>query len=348
MKVLGRWSCAWVCFAFMWGIGVSEASTESSSHSTPWGELRFGGSADTSHDVLGLSLWTELRKIAGSRWFASMAGEAGRERYPFYDLNRWAGALGIGRILSDHLDAEIRYRWQHIHLFHIDPGTDPAIRSVAGSKEIGTWMLGMKLDTRDDAHRPTKGVRGILKAEAALRQFGSDHRFVRLEGDWAWYGRPFLGWKEGWEDLVLAEHLAIGWVEDFEGEGGEVPFFERYFVGGSSTVRGHRRRWLSPRGMGGVFVGGHLQLINNIELRLPILKDKLHRRLWTAAFFDVGRAFRRISEVGDFGYGVGIGLRYVVDLWEIHGVLRADYGFNPAREGDDTRSTLHVTFGMPF
>ncbi len=67
-----------------------------------------------------------------------------------------------------------------------------------------------------------------------------------------------------------------------------------------------------------------------------------------AAFFDAGRAFRRFSEIGDFGYGVGGGLRYVVHCWKLHGVLRADYAFSLDHEGDDAVSRLHVTFGVPF
>ena len=182
-----------------------------------------------------------------------------------------------------------------------------------------------------------------------MRGWGGDYNFGRLGSDFAIYLTPLREKAAGtlWEDLTFAEHLRLGWMEDF-GSSDEVPFFERYFVGGASTVRGHRGYWLTPRGVDDQFVGGEIEMINNVEARLPVFKETFHRRLSTAAFFDVGRAYRRFSNVGDFGYGAGMGLRYVVHFWEIDGVLRADYGINLSREGDDSSARFHITFGSLF
>ena len=139
----------------------------------------------------------------------------------------------------------------------------------------------------------------------------------------------------------------MGWVEEFD-DNSQVPFFERYFAGGTKTVRGHRSRWLTPRGLEDQFVGGEILLVNNVEARMPIFVDRFDRRLSAAVFFDAGRAFRKFSDVGDFGYGLGGGLRYVVKLWQLEGVARADYGFSLDDEGDDATSRLHLSFGVPF
>ena len=163
------------------------------------------------------------------------------------------------------------------------------------------------------------------------------------------YVTPFRGTASGtWlGDVTFVEHARFGYVEGI-GDTDDPPFFERYFVGGSSTVRGHRSRWLTPRGLEQQFVSGEIELINNIEARVPVLPETFDGRLSVAAFFDVGRAYRRFSEIGDFGYGVGAGLRYVVKVWKLHGVVRMDYGFSLDNEGDDSTSKLHVTLGLPF
>lgn len=165
----------------------------------------------------------------------------------------------------------------------------------------------------------------------------------------ALYWSPFRERPTGTvlDEVTLVEHLRLGWVEAFN-DTDAVPFFERYFVGGTNTVRGHRSRWLSPRGQDDQFVGGEVQLVNNLEARTPIFPRLFDRQLSAAAFFDLGRAYRRFSDVGDFGYGVGFGLRYIVHWLFVHGVARADYGFNFDDEGDDASSRLHVTFGLPF
>jgi len=43
-----------------------------------------------------------------------------------------------------------------------------------------------------------------------------------------------------------------------------------------------------------------------------------------------------------------VGLRTIVHFWEIHGVLRADFGVNLAREDDDSSTRLNIIFGSPF
>lgn len=113
-------------------------------------------------------------------------------------------------------------------------------------------------------------------------------------------------------------------------------------------MRGSRSRWYSPRGIDQEFVGGELQIVNNVEARLPIFARWFDRRLSAATFFDLGRSWHHWSEIGDFGYGVGAGLRYRVRLGPLSGVARADYGVNLDREGDNTASHVHLTFGLPF
>jgi outer membrane protein assembly factor BamA len=96
------------------------------------------------------------------------------------------------------------------------------------------------------------------------------------------------------------------------------------------------------------FVGGEWQFTNNVEARKPIFADSFNRQLSAALFFDVGRAYRKLSDFGDFGYGVGGGLRYVVRAGPLSGVARADYGVSFDQEGDDSTTRLHLTFGLPF
>ena len=325
---------------------AAEASQENS-HQTPFGTLRFDGSGDVSGEAQRLSLWTQLRQIGGSPWFAFLEGRVSQEKYRNYDLHRWGGSIGVGRALSQDADLDLRYRGDRTSVFDVSPETDLAIRSENGLNETGAWGLFFQKDRRDDPHDTMEGFRLRLLGELALEEAGGDYNFGRLEADWAWYGNPFWEREGILGELTFVEHFRVGWVENF-GSTEDVPFFERYFMGGASTVRGHRSRWLSPRGIGDQFIGGEFQLLNNVEVRLPVFKEWFNRRLSVAGFFDMGRAFRRLSDAGDLSYGLGAGLRYVVHLWKIHGVLRADYGFNLAPEGDDATSALHITFGMPF
>ena len=304
------------------------------------GRLKIDGSGDYSENNQELNIRAQLRDLFHTHWFVSGEGKLGRDLYRDYDLTRVGAQAAVGRALDGSTDLTASYRLEEVNVFHVSPDATPAYRNAAGRNTLGILGLSFNRDQRDDSTAATRGTRVQLTGELAWRGVGSSDNFGRLESDFSFYATP-------WKDLTLVEHLRLGWMEDF-GPNDEVPFFERYFVGGSSTVRGHRGRWLTPRGIDDQFIGGEIEAVNNVEARWPILKELFHRRLTGAVFFDAGRAFRRFSDVGEFGYGLGAGLRYAVHCGPIQGVLRADMGFNPDPKEDDSTANLHITFGMPF
>lgn len=322
------------------GVGTVEARV---------GKAKVYGDGDISSDTQELSVGLEVRELFDRPLFIFGEGRVGQEKFRHYDLHHWGDKWGVGYALDPATDFSATYRLHNYSLFDIGPETDPEIRSVQGLSTVSALGLSFKHDRRDDPLYPTTGYRLRVGAEAGLHGLGGDYDFGRLESNFAFYLSPFRESAAGrwWEEVTFAEHLRLGWVGSF-GSTDEVPFFERYFVGGASTVRGHRGRWLTPRRLDDQFVGGQAQLVNNIEARLPVFKETFRRRLSGAAFFDLGRAYHRFSQIGNFGYGLGVGLRYIVKIWQMEGVARMDLGFNPAREDDDSRARLHLTFGVPF
>jgi outer membrane protein insertion porin family len=93
---------------------------------------------------------------------------------------------------------------------------------------------------------------------------------------------------------------------------------ERFFAGGSRTVRGVAEGGLGPRDFFGA-AGGRMMLVLNQEARVPIYK-------WVrgVAFVDAGNIFVRptaanLSDlVGSLGFGVRVATPFAL--------LRADYG----------------------
>lgn len=333
---------------------VEEAATsaaEAAQVSADFGPVELTGTGDITEETQGLEIEARRRGLFGSPAFLSAAGRVGQEKFIHYDMDRWGGSLGLGWALGPQTELIGAYRWDRSSVRAVSPTTDPDIRSVSGLSDVTALVLTFRHDTTNWPHFPTAGRSLRLLGELSAEALGGDYNFARLDFEFAGYLSPFNPEeKEGgwWRKVTLVEHFRVGYAQDL-GSTDEVPFFERYFAGGASTVRGHRNRWLSPRGDGEVFVGGELLLLNNIEARLPLFEEALGpRRLSAAVFFDAGRSFRHLSDVGDFGYGLGAGLRYGVRLWKVNGVLRLDVGFNPAPEGDDTSAAWHLTFGTPF
>lgn len=326
---------------------TTERITESIAIGQQIGKIRWYGSGHLWGNVMRGRGGAQLRELSGTPWFLSAEARGEQEQRLAYDLRRWGGTGGVGRALNETTDLLATYRLDSYKVFNTSPTVDPAFRTVAGRTAVTALGLGLQHDSRDDPWYPTTGYKAKVGGEVAVEGLGGDYDFVRLDSDVAGYVTPFRD-RDSWlADVTFVERLKVGWVEEFD-DNSQVPFFERYFAGGTKTVRGHRSRWLTPRGLEDQFVGGEILLVNNVEARMPIFADQFDRRLSAAVFFDAGRAFRKFSDIGDFGYGVGGGLRYVVHLWKLAGVARADYGVSLDNEGDDSTSRLHLSFGVPF
>jgi outer membrane protein insertion porin family len=128
-----------------------------------------------------------------------------------------------------------------------------------------------------------------------------------------------------------------------------IPYSERYFLGGASSVRGWGRYQIGPTNENGLPVGGRTLIEGNAELRFSL------SGAWGAAtFIDAGRvgedswdwSFRSIRT------SVGAGLRYT----SLIGVARADvaYQLNPipglrvAGRELTRRWRLHLSIGHAF
>lgn len=310
--------------------------------------VRLRGSGRISDSTQQVRGGVEVKNILPRNLVITGEGRFSHERRLPYDLRQWGGELGVGRALSDADSVVATYRLDGYKVYNVGNNSDPAFRSVKGRSQVSALGAAWRHDTRDDRYYPTSGIRSKLGGELALEALGGDYDFGRLEAEIAAYATPFRERPDSLlNQITLVEHFKTGWVENF-GASDDVPFFERYFVGGSATVRGHRSRWLTPRGLEQQFVGGEILVVNNVEARVPIFPKTFNRQLSAATFFDAGRSYRRFSDIGDFGYGVGVGLRYVAHWWRLHGVVRADWGINLQNEGDDSKARLHVTIGVPF
>ena len=127
----------------------------------------------------------------------------------------------------------------------------------------------------------------------------------------------------------------------------DIPIDERFFDGGSTTVRSFAERDLGPHN-NGYPIGGDFFTVFNVEYTFPIFGE-----LQGAAFVDAGNLLPNVDNyfadgvsagLEDMRYAIGLGLRYKLPV----GPIRLDYGYNPDRhQGEDT-GAFHFSFGFAF
>lgn len=241
---------------------------------------------------------------------SSLIGERSREQFQAVSLvtsrssvtweqrARIAGSLGVS----------YAYTFERNHTVDTRP-PDPFAPAFDITVNIARFNAAAAWDTRDD---PTDTMRGLFASstiEFAPEAVGSDIRFVR-QLQQAYYFRP-------WRRMVFASAARVGVVAALGGQ--ELIVSERFFAGGSRTVRGIAEEGLGGRDFFGDPTGGQALLVLNQEVRFPIYKW-----LRGVGFVDAGNVFTRPRDItfGDLVGSTGVGLRLATPF----ALLRVDYG----------------------
>ena len=138
-------------------------------------------------------------------------------------------------------------------------------------------------------------------------------------------------------------------IDAFGSDQSAVPFFKRYFLGGSTNVRGWGRFEVSPLNDRGLPIGGATSFDFSTEVRVPIW-----RNLGGVVFLDGGNVWEDPWDfnVSNLRYDVGPGLRYATPI----GPIRIDLGYQLNRitglqvDGEDEprRFRFHFSIGHAF
>lgn len=251
-----------------------------------------------------------------------------------YDEERKGGDISLGwKMFDEWTKTYLTYKYEEVSISNINQAAVQAIRNEEGSFSTSSFGPSIVRSTLDNVFDPASGTRHSLSAEMAGGIFGGDRDFTRYILDSRWYHPVPL-------DFVFSLHFRGGLVEEF-GDTVSVPIYERFFLGGSSTVRGYQERDIGPKDTTGIPVGGDVMLLGNIEFIRPLVEQ-----VKGAVFYDAGYVWDDTSdiELGDLKSSVGIGLRVTTPI----GPIRFDYGFALDREPGDKGGRFHFSMGYSF
>src|SRR5947209_6699592 len=192
------------------------------------------------------------------------------------------------------------------------------------------------LDLRDSPVVPSRGFVFDQTFELAASAIGSEIEYFRTTAR-ASYFIPF-------GKTLLEFGARAGLIRPLNGSTSDInaiPIDERFFNGGSTTVRSFGERDLGPHDRHGFPIGGEFYTIFNVEYTFP-----LYGELQGAVFVDAGNLLPEADNpgLGDMRYGIGAGLRYKLPI----GPIRLDYGVNPNPREHEDFGAFHFSFGFAF
>jgi translocation and assembly module TamA len=250
--------------------------------------------------------------------------DALRQDYQAYDKDGLMQSLAIARPLWPHWTVSLGASAEQEYITQ---------ESVGRGYNLLGLPLTLKYDSSNDLLNPTAGIRAAFSANPIHSFSAIDATFTILQVSASTYvdvsgdGRSVIALRGLLGEITGASQF-------------DLPPDQRFYAGGSATVRGFRYQSLGPQFADGKPQGGTAIGTGTMELR---------QRLWgdwgMAAFVDVGQVTANGPPLGDiWRVGAGLGVRYFTSI----GPIRIDVAVPVNRAPGGDSFELYIGLGQTF
>ncbi len=242
-----------------------------------------------------------------------------------FAARRKEGSLQLAERLDRAFTLQYRFVFRNVTLSNLKI-QQLLVPLFSQPETVGSAEFSVIQDERDDPTDAHRGVYSTLNVSYAPGILGSQTHFFRGQARNSTY-YP-LG-----RDIVFARSTQFGVISRVGGRP-DIPLAERFYSGGSTSIRAFPDFQAGPRDLvTGFPLGGNVLFTNNFELRFPLYGDNLAAVL----FEDAGNVYSSLGDFSfrfrqrnlqDFDYTVqsaGLGLRYRTPI----GPIRVDFSFSP-------------------
>ncbi len=323
--------------------GVGFGSEEKFRTSGQWRHRNFLGgarilriTAKHSTEVLPLQLAVELSQpyFLSNRNDLSVKPFFTWQDEKAFELRKFGVESTLTRRLTTKTNAFFRVVVERDTVEVKGTGVAPELENLYNK---GTLRLGLNHNSSDQVFTPSRGSLWSAYVEEAGRFLRTPFKYVKLSTEHRKYLR--LSGK-----TVFATKVMVGSMRPTRGSA-ETPIEERFFSGGSYSVRGWGRQLLGPFAPDStqrVPLGGDSLLEGSFEFR-PVLFKKLS----AALFLDYGNVWADWNgfDLTDLHYALGFGLRYSTLI----GPIRLDFGWKLNKQASDADDyAIHFSIGQAF
>ena len=235
---------------------------------------------------------------------------------PDFDRERIDAGAKIGLYLNDWWRTAGGYSFKKTTLFNLPADLIPDYYG----RNINQFVIELVSDSRDSKMFTNSGSYLSLTAGAANPQGVLRHDFLRGGCDYRYFKR--LG------SSVAALQLRSGYLLKREAE--QIPLEERFFLGGSSSIRGYRRSSLGPTTPLGTPRGGNFYYLIRCEMRLTVKQP-----VFTKLFIDNGGLYSSLSGAKSAdaytSAGMGIGVHFGVWTGRVEYAWRIEDSVKPGK-----------------
>ena len=258
-----------------------------------------------------------------------------RRILPDYTVNSLGGDIRLGHPIGEYSRWNAVYRVSQDRISDVNQLGSPELISQEGTHLTSLVGLNLSRDTRDSVYDPTRGSTVSIGVDFAGVGFGE--KFARSVFSTTYF-QPMP-----WLDHVLSFRLmagySFGWSKD------PVPLFERFYLGGSNSLRQFKSLQVSPKDNTGTRIGGNSEVLGTVEYQIPLFFG-----IKAAVFYDVGQVWGpdiaqgTKIDISDLRHGVGAGLRWNSPF----GPIRVDYGIKLDQKKGESFGNFNFSAGSSF
>lgn len=306
--------------------GISASNLFGLNHSLDFSST-LGGTSQT------FNLSYTMPRFLDSQYLVGLDAYNTKRDYNTYDSRRTGGGVRFGRSLSENIFGTVRYRYERVNITDVEEDASTRIREAEGLSRTSSSTLLLKRSTINNVWLPTKGMITKLSGELAGGALGGDNDFYKIILDNNLYVPLF-------KDVALRFKGELAYAKEYD-DSDKVPIFERFFGGGTDTIRGYEERSIGPKDENDEPLGGDKRVVLTSEVVIPLKKE-----FRVLTFFDMGDVYGSDEDIdiSTFRKSVGVGLRFYTPF----GLLKFDWGYKLGKEEGEDDYEFHFGIGAPL
>lgn len=256
----------------------------------------------------------------------------------YYSEMRLGATNYLRKRIYEKIEARLAYKLELVDIYNVDNRIRGNVipEQDIGSRTLSQVSLSFLRDSRDSYMTPTRGTRFELIQDLAGGPFLGQTNLYRIEARAGWWIPTFEMGKQVFS--------IVGRTGSVQGYGGkDVPYFERFFLGGGYNMRGFKYRKVGRLDSATEEpLGGNTFAFASAEYSVEVFNP-----VRFAVFYDIGFVNSDSWDwnPSDYCSDFGVGLRILM----MGAPMRIDLGF-PLRAGDnnDDGMQFNFSFGTVF